>query len=99
MLDSTYEILLTEKFITKVNHIKQYIFYELQNPIASYQFEEKLLQNVSKLYYLPEARLTYQNTKYHYFIMKHWLIFYEVHNHVIEIFEIFNSKQNIINRL
>lgn len=93
-----YEVNYREDFAKRIENIMTYISYELQNPIASYQFQVKLLQMLSILSYFPEAMPIYQNTNYHYLIMKHWLIFYEVNNNIVDVSRIFSSKQNLNNK-
>lgn len=91
-----YNVHYDENFVMKVESITKYIFYELQNPIASYQFRIKLLQSLSFLNYFPEARPKYRDTNYYYLIMKHWLIFYEIYNYnTVEVSNIFSSKQDL----
>ena len=93
-----YKVNYTLDFARKVENIEHYILYELQNPIASCQFKVKMMQTLSILPYFPKAMPIYQHTKYHYLIMKHWLIFYEINDNIVEVSKIFNSKQNLKNK-
>lgn len=93
-----YEVKYTRDFVRKLESITEYILYELQNPIASYQFQVNLIQTLSILSYFPEAMPIYRGSNYHYLIMKHWLIFYEINDYIVEVSHIFSSKQNLNNK-
>jgi len=93
-----YEINYTEDFVRKLENITDYILYELQNPIASSKFQANLLQTLSILSYFPQAMPIYRSSNYHYLIMKHWLIFYEINDYIIEVSHIFSSKQDFNNK-
>ena len=93
-----YEINYTEDFVRKLENITDYILYELQNPIASSKFQANLLQTLSILPYFPEGMPVYQNTNYHYLIMKHWLIFYKIQDNTVILSRILSSKQNLNNK-
>ncbi len=93
-----YKVTYREDFARKVENITAYILYELQNPIASYRFQVKLLQTLSILPYFPEGMPVYQNTNYHYLIMKHWLIFYKIQDNTVILSRILSSKQNLNNK-
>lgn len=90
-----YKISYQEDFARKFKNITDYISYELQNPIASSQFRINLIQKLSILSYFPSAMPMYRDTNYHYLIMKHWLIFYEINGYSVEVSHIFSSKQNL----
>ena len=90
-----YNIHYTNRFTNKMDQIYNYILYELQNPISAYNFKIKLMQTISILYYFPQAGPKFQNTKYRYLTLKHWIILYEINNYEIEIVQIFSSKQNL----
>lgn len=98
MLGVDIEILQTEIYLIQLNSIINYISYELQNPIASYQFYNNLVKKLSILSYLPQAMPVYRSTNYHYLIMKHWLIFYKIQGNTVIISYIFSSKQNFNNK-
>ncbi|MCI9039704.1 MAG: type II toxin-antitoxin system RelE/ParE family toxin [Clostridia bacterium] len=98
MLGVDIEILQTEIYLSQLNSIINYISYELQNPIASYQFYNNLVKKLSILSYLPQAMPVYRTTKYHYLIMKHWLIFYKIQSNTVIISYIFSSKQDFNNK-
>lgn len=53
---------------------------------------------LSILSYFPEAMSIYRGSNYHYLIMKHWLIFYEINDYIVEVSHIFSSKQNLNNK-
>ena len=94
-MEKKYRIYYSANFAWKVSKICNYIFYELKNPISSYNFQIKLQQTISILCYFPRAGPTYKNPKYHYLVMNSWIILYEVRNNSVELADIFNSKQNI----
>ena len=83
-----------DNYIKKVHNIINYIMYELQNPIASYQFQIKINHTISILNYFSQAGPIYKNTEYRYLVIKHWIIFYKIERDIIKIYDIFNSKQN-----
>ena len=93
-----YEINYTEDFVRKLENITAYILHELKNPIASSKFQANLLQRFSILSYFPQAMPIYRSSNYYYLIMKHWLIFYEINDYIIEVSHIFSSKQNLNNK-
>ena len=89
-----YNIDYSNKFKKQVYRICDYISEELQNPISSYHFKIKILQVISILEYFPHAGPKFKNTHYRYLVMKNWIITYRIQDSLIEICEIFNSKQN-----
>lgn len=93
-----YKISYDKDFARRFENITNYILYELQNPIASKQFQMNLFQSISILSYFPNAMPMYRDTNYHYLIMKHWLIFYEINDCSVEVSHIFSSKQNLNNK-
>ena len=93
-----YKVTYREDFARKVENITAYILYELQNPIASQQFQMDLFQSISILSYFPNAMSVYRNTNYHYLIMKHWLIFYKIQDNTVILSRILSSKQNLNNK-
>lgn len=93
-----YEISYHEDFARKVENITDYILYELQNQIASQQFQMNLFQRISILLYFPSAMPVFRKTNYRYLIMKHWLILYKIQDSLVTISKIFSSKQDIENK-
>ena len=89
-----YKIIYSRNFHKKIHQITNYITYHLQNPIATYHFQIKMKQTISVLNYFSQAGPKYKNTKYHYLLMKHWIILYEIQNNEVEMIDIFSSKQN-----
>lgn len=94
-----YKISYHKDFARRVENITDYILYELQNPIASQQFQMDLFQSISILSYFTNAMPMYRKTDYHYLIMKHWLIFYKIQDNTVILSRILSSKQNLNNKL
>ena len=95
ILQKKYKIYYSDKFYWKVSQIRDYIFYKLQNPIASYNFKIKLKKTISILNYFPQAGPKFLNTEYRYLILNHWLILYKIQNNIVKISEIISSKQDL----
>ena len=93
-MEKKYNIYYSYNFIYKISEIYNYILYELQNKIASYNFQIRIKQTISIIEYFPHAGPKFKNTHYRYLVMKNWIITYRIQDSLIEICEIFNSKQN-----
>lgn len=94
ILIEPYNILYSKKFSEKVQSIYRYLYYQLKNPIASYNFQIKILQTISILKFFPFIGPKYKNTNYRYLTFQKWLIFYTVQEQKVKVIFIFHTKQN-----
>lgn len=93
-----YVINITKNARYRINQTKNYILYELKNPIASSNTSNGILEKIYSLVSNPYSGISYNST-IKFVKFKNYLIYYEINENdkIISIKTIMHKKQNRIN--
>jgi len=103
-MNKKYEIKYLEVFYKDLSSIINYIKYELGNEDAARNLLNKIVQEISKRSYNPEAYEKYLSIRkrkdtYYRIYVKNYTIFYVVKDNTMEVRRIIYSKRNLKNMI
>ena len=73
-----YNIEYSKRAKNDLLRLYEYIFLNLENPIAARNFIAQITKSISNLKYFPFIGTRYYNTCYRYILFKNYIIFYYI---------------------
>ncbi len=98
-MEKKYKIKYLPLFYKDLDHITDYIKYQLRNEIAANNFVNELETEIKQRAFSPDSYEEYISTrkrknKYYKIYVKKYTIFYTVNNNIMEVRRILYSRRN-----
>lgn len=90
-----HKIIYTKRAKIELENLYNYIYFNLENPIAAKRLKANIIKPISNLEYFPYMGNKISNSNFRYLIFKNYLIFYSVNNQNVEIQRIIHKNQKI----
>lgn len=97
-----YDISISPQFIEDMNNIKDYIAYDLNNPLAADNLKYEVKKAIEKRRFFAEAYKRYYSRyepgiPFYRIQVKNYTVFYTVEGNTVEVRRIFYSRRDIEN--